>query len=257
MAIHLDYAFLPGQREVVLGPIKQPQQLMQVAWTKEFQARRVGNEYVMPGWKDEAIGSVQWKVSDDVLFGKPCTLLKMSGWTKQIFTIQKPKHAELAYVAKSASSYWLRDGKIIRQFEMRDDQFDGYRTATMTYSDDSILAFIDKAGKRDQLNINVAEMPLLHAQFTPMIVGGKVVLEKKEYIVYDPFGHGMEKRTATVSGQFNGSWGGEKYKGRSIDIEGQYVKQKAYICEEGDLVKADLPNDRYYELQSLPPCRQK
>ena len=222
LSAHLDYAFLPGQREVVLGPIKQREQIMQVSWTKEFVSEKPNPNFTGNGWRDEAVGSIQWKVADDVLFGKPCLMLKMSGWTKSIFTVMKPQRHEVSYLAKSASTYWLRDGKILRQFEMRDDQFDGYRTATMTYSEDSILAFIDKAGRRDQLNINVADMKLLHAQFTPMIVDGKVVLEKKDYIVYDPFGHGMEKRTATVSGQFNGQWGGEKYKGRAIDIEGPY-----------------------------------
>jgi hypothetical protein len=102
------------------------------------------------------------------------------------------------------------------------------------------------------------DMEKLQLQFKPMIVDGKVVMRDKEYLVYDPFTSGFVKRAAHVGGSFRGSYLQLPFEGSHVDFEGLMTgKVKAYISKEGDLVKLDLPQNRYVILSSTPPGKEK
>jgi hypothetical protein len=48
-----------------------------------------------------------------------------------------------------------------------------------------------------------------------------------------------------------------KFQGKAFEIEGPHLKQVAAISTEGDLIKVDLPKDRFIVMQNIPNGKTK
>jgi len=167
-----------------------------------------------------------------------------------------PRKADVTLDIHGTSQWWLApDGTILRQYEQRVDKR-GTRTANCTYNKDSIEISVDLFGQRKVTTLYPSDMDLVQAQFKPMIVDDKVVTREKNYVVYDPFTSGFVKRTAKLSGVFKGIYLSTQFEGNSMTLEGDPDGPfRVFISNEGDLVKMELPKNRFLVLQSLPPAK--
>lgn len=250
-------AVMPGQREVVLGPLLYPDIVMTVLHSKDKPGTHRGDGITTPVWDEYPLGHVRWSVTDGTLFEQPCRVIRLQGLTQS--DIQMRRLKKTVTVENEAVTIWYLspEGRILRQYEKRAG-FNGEKVANCTYGDGEITVQVDEGGKRKITTVYPAvDFEKLHLQFRPMIVGDKVVMEEKEYLVYDPFAGGFEKRTAKLSGKFAGQWLQKSFKGNAFDITTPRMIIKAYIGQEGDLVKADLPNDDFLILQTVPPGKEK
>ncbi len=251
--LNVKVAFMPGQREVVLGPLPQRDFVMSVIHSKDYPGTYDGKGLAPPVWDEYPLGHVRWSVTDGEIFNRPCRIIRMQGMTQSQIPMKRLK--KVVGVQNDATTVWYLgvDGKIIRQYEARGGH-NGQKIANCTYGEESIEVQVEENGRRRVTTVFPAvDMEKLHLQFRPMIVGDRTVMEEKEYFVYDPFGGGFEKRTAKISGKFNGMWLQKKFQGRHVDITGPQMTVKAYISDQGDLIKADLPRDDFFILQTLPP----
>jgi hypothetical protein len=243
--------YLPGQREVVLGPLLYRETVMSVVHREERPGNPNGDALAPPVWIEYPLGYVRWSVKDDTLFGQPCRVIRLQGLT------QSPPPRDVKVSEAQSVWYVAPTGKILRQVEVRAGD-GGQKTANCTYAEDRIEVQIEEDGRRRVTTVypSVA-MEKLQLQFQPMIVDGKVRRETKEYFVYDPFGGGFERRTATIAGKFAGSWWQTNFRGRHVELTTPQRTVKAYIGDEGDLVQVDFPKNAFIVLQSLPPGKEK
>lgn len=250
-------AVMPGQREIVLGPLPYRDMVMSVIHSKDYRGTFDGKGLAPPVWEEYPLGHVRWSVTDGSLFDRPCRVIRLQGMTQS--QVKMKKLQKNVVVENDAVTHWYLslEGRILRQFEQRGG-YGGVKSASCTYGDDSITVQVEENGKRKITTVYPAiEMEKLHLQFRPMIVGEKVLMEEKEYFVYDPFSGGFEKRTAKLSGKFAGQWLQKDFRGRTVDITSARMTVKAYVGEEGDLVKVDLPQNDFIILQHVPPGKEK
>ena len=257
MKLDIMEAVTPGQREVVLGPLPYRDTVMTVLHSRDYPGTYDGKGLAPPVWDEYPKGTVRWSVTDGTHFDKPCKVIRLQGMTQSVVEMRRLK--KVASVQNDALTVWYLspEGRILRQFESRQG-YGGEKTANCIYGDDSIEVQVTEGRQRRVTTVypNV-DMEKLHLQFRPMIVGDKILMEAKEYWVYNPFGGGFEKRTAKLGGRFAGQWLQKNFKGRHVDITSTSMSVKAYISEEGDLVKVDLPKDDFFILQTVPQGKEK
>lgn len=255
-ALDVRDAVMPGQREVVLGPLPYRDMVMTVIHSKDYPGPYDGKGLSPPVWDEYPLGHVRWSVTDGTLFDRPCRVIRLQGMTQSQIAMRRLK--KVAVVQNDALAIWYVafDGRILRQYEQRSG-YNGVKSANCTYGEDSITVQMEENGQRRVTTVYPSAMEKLHLQFRPMIAGDKVLMETKEYLVYDPFTGGFEKRTAKISGRFAGQYLQTNFRGRTVDLTSPRTTVKAYIGEEGDLVKADLPKDDFIVLQTVPPGKEK
>lgn len=250
-------AVMPGQREIVLGPLPYPDIVMTLLHSKDYPGTHSGKGLAPPVWDEYPLGHVRWSVTDGSLFERPCRVVRLQGLSMTDIKMRRLK--KTVTVENQAVTIWYlsMDGRILRQYEKRSG-YSGEKVASCTYADDSIAVQVEEGGRRKVTTVYPAiDMEKLHLQFRPMVVDGKVVMEEKEYFVYDPFTGGFEKRSAKLAGKFAGQWLQKDFKGNHFDFVTPKLTSKAYIGEEGDLVKVDLPDNDFLILQTVPPGKEK
>ncbi|AIE84781.1 hypothetical protein [Fimbriimonas ginsengisoli] len=253
-------AIFPGQREVVLGVLPYRETIMQLIYSKDLPSTADMKGINPPVWDEYPLGFVKWSVKPDSFAGKPCMSLRMEGLFVPSYNFKfkgGTKQVRTSLDVRGVSQWWVTsDGTILRQYEQRMDKR-GIRSANCTYGKDSVTVQVDNYGARSATELFPSDMDQLQLQFKPMIVEGKVVMPEKEYLVYDPFTSGFIKRTAKVAGRFNGNYLQLPFEGNHVDFSGLIPGTvKAYISKEGDLVKIDLPHDRYCVMNSTPPGKE-
>ncbi|MEZ0327554.1 MAG: hypothetical protein ACAH95_16770 [Fimbriimonas sp.] len=247
-------AYMPGQREVVLGVLPYNETMMQLIWQTDKQASfpTYNGDVIGGGLAEQALGWVKWSVKTDTWAGKPCMVLRCEGNTKE--ALSKTLKVDI----RDIKSWWVDGGgKILRQYEQQIRPF-VTRTANCVYQKDSIdVSVEDEKGRRQTSVFPNVEMDELHAQFKPMWKDGKVLLDKKDYYVFNPFEGGFDKYTARLAGWAGGSYFNMKFVGKAFEITGPRLVQTAGISEEGDLIHVQLPKDRYIVMQALPQGKIK
>lgn len=249
-----------GEREILLGPKEYSDSIMSLIYSKDKPASLDMKGINPPIWEEYPIGSIRWSVKPGTFGSQSCMVVK----NDVIFRPQyhyafkgKTRQTNVTLDIRGVSQWWVTaDGKILRQYEQRTDDR-GVRTANCTYGTDSIEVSVEEFGKRRVTTLFPGDMQLLQNQFKPMVVDGRVVMSEKPYAIYNPFTSGFEKHIAKVGGAFQGTYLSQKFEGLSLVVDG-YDKDgefRAYVSKEGDLVKMDLPKDRYLVLQSVPPAR--
>ncbi|MDR3690298.1 MAG: hypothetical protein P4L46_13030 [Fimbriimonas sp.] len=246
-------AVMVGQREIVLGPLVQPDTVMEVRYDNDVPAEFGKGPIAPPSSFVYSKGYVRWSVTDGMLFNKSCRILKSEGLTKGEIILRTRR---VPYACTYRESYWiLPDGKLLRQSAEQEDPY-GKRHAEAVFWPDHIdVSVVDsKHTKSFSMYPNV-DMKLLDAQFKPMVDSGKIITDLKEYYTFDPFTQGFTKYKATVTGTFHGSWLATKFEGPHIEIDGPKQTQMVYVSKENDLIKVDLPDHLSIVLDFLPRDR--
>jgi len=244
-------AVSPGEREIVLGPALQGDVTMEVRFEKDIPAEFTPNKILGPTWTEYSQGYVRWEVKDGALFDKPCRILKTEGITRGT---NKTKLKVLEYATRNSTTYWITpEGKLLRQSVTLVDPRETKTAECVFWSDHVEVSTSDKRGRRAFTVYPNIDLSLVDLQFKPMIQDNKIVLPKKEYYAFEPFSQAFLKYTATVAGEFHGTWLGTKFDGTHVDIVGPKGTQTTvYISKEGDLVKVDLPANQALVLNNLP-----
>lgn len=252
-------AVMPGQREIVLGPVPYRDTVMSMIYSKDHPATYDMKGVNPPSWTEYPIGHLRWSVREDTFGDQPCMAIREEGvYYPELHFRSRNGLAKtnITLEIKGTRTWWVsKSGKILREYEQRFDRR-GIRTATCTYNADSIDMMVDEFGKRRIATLFPADMEALHRQFQPMIVDNKVVLREKSYVVYNPFTGGYESYTARVVGTFSGNYGALAYQGNHVNIEGKDSTVKVYVSKENDVAKIDLPKDCYVVLQATPPGKE-
>ncbi len=242
-----------GQREIILGPVPQPDTVMEVRFDNDVPAQIGEGRIAPPSWFEYAKGYVRWSVTPGTLFEKPCYILKTDGTTKGE---NRTKTKKIGYACENTTTWWIAPtGKLMRQSVTILDPL-GRRHAEAVFWPDRIeVSVSDTRGNRSFTLYPNVDLALLDAQFKPMMEGDKVILSYKEYYTFDPFTQAFTKFKASVSGTFHGTWLGTKFEGIHVDIEGPKDKQVAFMSKESDLIKVELPEHTAIVLNFLPHSR--
>lgn len=254
---HYPEPIFPGFREWVLGPQEYPATVLGILYSKEFPSVETSRGMTMPSWEERAMGTAMWSVKPDVFGSTPCLTIKLEGDYRAEYRYRfknSDQQVKRTVPVKGISTWWVsKDGTILRQYESRTDER-GVRTANGVYAADRIEVTVDEFGKRRIATLYPGDMAKLQAQFRPMIVDGKVLLKEKEFLVFDPFTSGYVRHTVRLAGLFKADLIGAHFEGRNVDVDGYSDGvRRAYLSLEGDLVRVDLPNDRFMRISSLPP----
>ena len=239
-----------GQREIVLGPQLQYDTTMEVRLEKETPTEFTPNKVLGPAIMDYALGYVRWSVTDGKLFDTPCRILKMDGVTKGE---NRTKTKNITYGTQNTTTYWItQTGKLLRQSVHLIDPEEVKVAECVYWSDHIEVSVSDARGRRSfTVNPNI-DLSLIDNQFKPMIADNKIILAYKEYYVFEPFSQAFIKYKATAAGTFHGSWLATKFEGMHVDIEGPKGTTSVLVSKEGDLVKAEMPDNRSLVLNNLP-----
>lgn len=248
-----------GGREVLLGPVPYAESVMTLVYSKDKPAVLNSNGFNGPTWEESTLGFVRWSVKPDHFGERPCLVYRTEAVYRPAYRFDfkgGTRQAKVEVDVQGVREYWIADdGTILRQYEQRRDSR-GVRTANCTYGADSVDVTVEEFGKRRATTLYPSDMANLQAQFRPMLVEGKVKIPEKEYLVYDPFASRFERRVAKVTGAFRGTFLAMNFRGTSLEVEGDPEgKFRAFVSDEGDLVKMELPKDRFLILQAIPPNR--
>lgn len=89
-------------------------------------------------------------------------------------------------------------------------------------------------------------------RFKPMVVDGKVVMKEKKFSLLDPFTLGVIEGKAELAGRFDGMILQTHMKGSTFDITIGGKKQRAYLDSLNNLVKIDITDETYFQIDALP-----
>ena len=242
-----------GQREVLLGPVPQPDTVMEVRYEKEQMPEFTSNTVF--GGTDivYAKGYVRWSVKEGTIFSKPCLIIKTDGTTKGEI---RTKTKRFEYANQNTTTWWVQtDGKLIRQSVQLNGP-EGQKHAEAVFWPDHIEVSVSDGGRNKSFTMypNI-DMTFIHAMFKPMVEGDKITVNYKEFYTFDPFTQQFTKFKAYVSGNFKGTWLGEKFEGKHFNIESEKLAQVAFLSKENDLIKVDLPDNTSIVLNFLPHDR--
>jgi hypothetical protein len=234
--------------------------VMPLYHSKETYPEKPNNVYGGPNWQEYSLGLVRWSVRSDTFGRHQCMVLHADGlYTPQTsFRFNQFKKVTVENPMRGVIEWWVdADGTILRQFQSVTDTR-GKRTATCSYDKDSINVQFDNFGRRSAMTLYPAEMDKVQAQFKPMVANGHILMRDKEFLVYDPFSGGFQRRKAHVEGHFDGSYLSIKFHGVLVSMDGLVAAgpAKVYVDDENDLVQIDLPNDCYVKLGVPPPGKE-
>lgn len=238
-------AYLPGQREIVLGPTSCRDTVMSLVYTRETGTLVEGSSVVAPTYAQYAEGYVRWSTQPGKLDGKSIVLIKEEG-------VRKVSFRNALTLFQAIRNYWVTpEGKILRQQDLLSDPT-GIRQAICEFSDDHVDVTKIEAGKETKFTLYPeGDLAKIQAQFRPMMENGQVILKDKEFVVYDPFG-GIRLFKVRHVGPFGGSTLDQKVKGQTFEIAGPTFKQRVFVNDKGDMVRAEFPQNRALVLMTAP-----
>jgi hypothetical protein len=244
--------WLGGQREIFLGPTDQGATVLGL-----YVNRKTGTsigDIIDKRFVEVRLGWMGWKVSNGTFGGKPCKVLDTDGFTTVTKRIEGRKQTTtLTDQIKVVRQTYLdpASGKILREtYRWQDSQ--GAFTGEALYGKDEIELKVQGPGvNRTTTVFPEGGTDLLDAMYKPMQVNGKVLMQEKKFAVLNPLTGGVQKVTARISGHFNWNLALVKRKGTVVEITWPDHVQKAYVDENGELLKVDLPEGRYLLFESL------
>ena len=109
---------------------------------------------------------------------------------------------------------------------------DGKTTDTTLYPTDGCQPFFDR--------------------FKPMVEAGKSVLRDKKFYVLDPYTLGYKEVKIVAGSRFEAPILLTKMKGNVFNVTVGDQRRRIYITDFNELVKVDLSEDTYLQIDSLP-----
>ena len=176
----------------------------------------------------ENLGSVKWRMDDDVFNGRTCRHL------------HSESH-ELKTERMRSEDLWVdpATNAILRQDEWQIDEKGTVRSESV-YAADHIE---NRRTGRDGHTVTLQMVPeggmeSVQKRFVPM---GDAT--SKEYLMVDGLTGTFHKVRIEPAGHFNGNWGAEKYKGRSYRFTVDGKGETAMMTDEGELVKVEFSKE--------------
>jgi hypothetical protein len=77
-------------------------------------------------------------------------------------------------------------------------------------------------------------------------------MKRKDYLVLDPITLGFVKGSAEVGSRFETTIMNIKMRGNLYSVFVNGARQRAYVTDKGDLVKVDLTEDTYLQVDAVP-----
>jgi hypothetical protein len=247
--------WLGGQQEIAYGLTPKSQTIVGLYVNRNMAPNEFGR---VTGFYEIRLGHMGWKVSRDIFNSQPCLVFESDARTSQrgkYTRSQEEAEATGIFVTQKVKIWVSEQGKIMRE-NISQESPRGTYFVDAIFGTETVELSGDLAGvKKDMTMYPQGGTVMFDNFFKPMIKDGKVLMEDKEFYLIDPVTMGIRKCKAHVKGRFAGEVMREKFKGHTIEITTPEDKQVAYVSQEGDLLRVDLPSDRYLLLEYLPASR--
>lgn len=248
--------FTGGQREIVMGLLPKEKEYLGLYSNRATDAARgngVPNGAPAINWLEIRVGYMSWAVANYKNAGKPTTLLQTDGMYKQ--ELQVNKRIKFDLTNRCSRSFWVDEKGNITKETGTVTVPQGTYTMTAEFHEDEYDLFLKTPRDEKRMTVHPAcGMEKLNAIFTPMMKDKKVILPTKEFYVIDTLTGAPVKCSAKVGGHF-----GQRFASSGTVIGGQYVdidfngnRQRAYIADDGSLVRVDCSNGLYLNMESTP-----
>jgi hypothetical protein len=237
---------LGGQKQVIMGLKPEPTQVLSYYIWVEEKPNDYGSSTNVYA---QRMGYTASKVKYDIFNSQKVFYFETDGRTKK--DIKKEIDPGVSALEKT----WIdpENGHILKQVFSVEMPKTGERVVEAIYGTKSVELNIKENGKETNSTLYPEGgcQPFFE-RFKPMVVDGKVVLREKNFYVLDPYTLSFVKGSATVGSRFDGTILLKKMQGNlyHITINGQ--RQRAYITDFNELVKIDLTESTYFQIDALP-----
>ncbi len=244
-AVLAPQVILGGQKQIIYGLKPEPPLILSHYIWIEDKPNEWGSSTNVYA---QRLGYTGARVKYDVFNSQRVFLFETDARTK------KDHKKELDPGVGATERAWIdpENGHILKQvFTVEMPR--GDRTVEAIYGTKTVELAITENGKERALTLypDGGCQPFFD-RFKPMVEEGKVVLKEKSFLVLDPYTLSFQKGNARAGSRFDGSILQTKMKGNLFHIEIGGLRQRAFITDQHDLVKIDLTEETYFQIDSLP-----
>jgi hypothetical protein len=237
---------LGGHKQIVFGLKPEPPVVLSYyIWVEEKPNEWGSSTNVYA----QRLGFSACRVKEDVFNSQKVFYFETDGRTK--FDKQKEFDAGVGAYERA----WIdpENGHILRQYFMVNMPKTGERIVEAIYGTKTVELSIKEEGKErtSTLYVEGGCQPFFD-RFKPMVADGKVVMKRKDYLVLDPITLGFVKGSAEVGSRFETTIMNIKMRGNLYSVFVNGARQRAYVTDKGDLVKVDLTEDTYLQVDAVP-----
>lgn len=246
LAVVTPEVILGGQKQMVYGLKNEPILLMSYYIFVEEKANEFGSSTNVYA---QRLGYTSSKVKQDVLNNQLVYYYESEGRTKRDYK----KEFDPGVAASERTWIDPSNGHILRQIFTVEMPKTGERIVEAIYGTKTVELSIKEDGKERTSTLYPDEgcQPFFE-RFKPMIVDGKTVLKEKTFFVLDPVTLSYVKGSVRPGSRFEGTILLKKMRGNLFHVEIGGRKQRVYITDKEDMVKIDLTEDTYFQIDSLP-----
>lgn len=243
------HVVLGGHKQIVLGlKPEAPLVLSHYTWV-ESKANEQGSSTNVYA---QRLGYAATRVKNDVINNQVVDLFETDGRLK----LDKGKEFDVGIGASETAWINQKSGHIYRQRMTVEIPRIGERTVEAIYGTKTVELSIREGDKVRDLTLNVEGgcQPFFD-RFKPMVVDGKVVLREKSFYVLDPYTLSYKKGSVSVGSRFEITVLLKKVKGNLYRFRWDGQDQRIYITDQNDLVKVDLTDKDYLQVDAVPMKR--
>jgi hypothetical protein len=247
--------WLGMHQEVACGIKPQKQTILGLYVNRNLPPNEFGR---VTAFSEIRLGYMGWKVSNDIFNSEPCLVFESDTKTSQTAKFVRSQDEAEKYgthIVQKVKMWVSLEGRLMRE-QISQESPRGNYFVDAVFGTETVELSGDLNGvKRDTTMYPVGGTVMFDNLFKPMMKDGKVILPEKEFYLIDPVKMTLRKCKAKIRSRFNGELMREKFKGNTIEITTPEDTQVAYISEEGDLLRVDLPDSRFFLMESLPASR--
>lgn len=243
----LPQVVLGGQKQIIYGLKPEPSLVLSYyTWVEEKP-----NEYgSSTNVYAQRLGYAASKVKRDVFNNEIVSYFETDG------RVKKDINKEFDTGISASEKAWVNPetGHIYRQFFTVEMPKIGERVVEAIYGTQTVELTIREGGKSRDLTLHVEGgcLPFFE-RFKPMVEDGKVIRKEKSFYVLDPYTLSYVKGSATVGNRFDGTILLKKMKGNLFNVTINGNRQRVYITDQNELVKVDISDTNYLQVDALPP----
>jgi len=236
---------LGGQKQMVFGLKPEASQVLSYYIWVEEKANQWGDSTNVYA---QRLGYTSSRVKLDIFNNQQVFLFETDARTKKDITKEFD-----AGVGASEQTWITKEGHIFRQIFRVEMPKTGERIVDAVYGTETVEISVKEAGKESSTTLYpVGGCKAFFDRFKPMIEDGKVVLKEKKFSVLDPYTLSIVPGSVTVGGRFDTNILSRRTKGNLYSIVLNGKKQRVYISDTNELVKVDLTDETYLQIDALP-----
>lgn len=237
---------LGGQKQVIYGLKSEPIVMMSYFIWIEEKANEFGSSTNV---YSQRLGYTASKVKQDVFNNKVVFYYESDGRTKR----DHKKEFDTGVGASERAWIDPDTGQILRQIFTVEMPKTGQRTVEAIYGTKTVELAITEGGKERTTTLYMDEgCQLFFERFKPLMVDGKAIMPKKNFAVLDPYTLSYVKGSVRAGSRFETTILLKKMKGNLFHIEIGNQRQRVYITDKLEMVKIDVTDDTFFQVDSLP-----